>query len=327
MKQMSLIPFEVQSMVKNTYEIPFGVKMIGAPEFWEESDKGRGIVIAVLDSGCDINHPDLKERIIGGADFTSDSHQDLTDIKNLKNVTDILGHGTHVAGTIAATINGSGVVGVAPEAKLLICKVLKRVEDVGPGDSKFRADYPNIVKAINECVKWRGPNQERVRIISMSLSGKEEDLELHNSIKKAVLNDILVICAAGNKGDGNEHTKEVGYPAYYPEVVCVGAVNMYKKLSQFTNTHDEVDLVAPGEEILSTFTNDKGYATLRGTSMATPHVAGAAALLLKHHEKKFHKKLTEPELFTELIKHTKSIGYSKYGEGHGLLILNIKDNV
>ncbi|NKW96566.1 S8 family serine peptidase [Bacillus toyonensis] len=113
---------------------------------------------------------------------------------------------------------------------------------------------------------------------------------------------FLVISAAGNKRDGNKHTKEVEYTVYYPEVVFVGSVNMCKKLSQFTITHDEVDSVTPGEKILSTYTNAKRYVVLRGTTMATPHAVGTAALLLKHHEKKFNENLTESEIFIKLIK-------------------------
>ena len=131
------------------------------------------------------------------------------------------GHGTHVAGTIGAVINGKGVVGVAPDVRLLICKMVKRITE-GPGKGRLIADYFDTVNAIEYCIKWRGPKQEKVRIISISLSGEEKPPEqLHEVIQKAVQHNIMFICAAGNKGDANEKTNEVGSPAYYKEVVCI----------------------------------------------------------------------------------------------------------
>ena len=118
--------------------------------------KGQDVVVAVLDTGCDTNHIDLKDRIIGGRNFTKDYEAD-------PNVyLDNNGHGTHVAGTIAATENGVGVLGVAPLAKMLVLKVL-----AGDGSGS----YEQIIEAIHYAVNWRGPNQEKVRIISMSLGG------------------------------------------------------------------------------------------------------------------------------------------------------------
>ena len=309
MNYLNLIPFEVESIVKNTYEIPFGVKMIKAPEIWNDSKKGAGVVVAILDSGCQVGHPDLKGQVIGGKNFTTDSPTDLTDIT---------GHGTHVAGTIAAIMNGQGIVGVAPEVSLLICKVVKRIEE--SNQVHFTAEYQDLINAIDYCINWRGPKKERVRVISMSLSGKDPSQELHEVIQKAVLNNILIVCAAGNKGDGNENTTEIGYPAFYNEVVCVGSVNPYKKLSKFTNTNDQIDLVAPGEEIWSTYPKNS-YAKLRGTSMATPHVAGAAALIINQCERDFGRPLLESEIFAQLIKRTTPLGYSKNAEGNGLLVL------
>ena len=158
-KGIQLIPFTVDKVVEQVNEIPPGVQLIHAPQVWEKSAKGKDIVVAVLDTGCDMNHIDLKDRIIGGRNFTKDYEGD----PNI--YLDNNGHGTHVAGTIAATENGVGVLGVAPLAKMLVLKVL-----AGDGSGS----YEQIIEAIHYAVNWRGPNKERVRVISMSLGGPQD---------------------------------------------------------------------------------------------------------------------------------------------------------
>lgn len=112
-RKVRLIPFQVIKQVKKVNEVPKGVGMIQAPKIWDQT-KGKGITVAILDTGCDTTHPDLKERIVGGRNFTNDEDG------NLDVYEDYNGHGTHVAGTIAAIQSNTGVVGVAPEANLLI---------------------------------------------------------------------------------------------------------------------------------------------------------------------------------------------------------------
>ncbi|PEO39549.1 S8 family peptidase [Bacillus pseudomycoides] len=309
--KMRLIPYKVAEVFEEVNEIPLGVKLIKAPEIWDKSEKGKNIVVAVLDTGCQIDHIDLKDRIIGGRNFTTDYNHDPN------NFSDNAGHGTHVAGTIAATENNKGVVGVAPEVKLLILKVLNG-EESGP--------YEWIINGINHAVKWEGSNGEKVRVISMSLEGSVNSPQLHQAVKNAVDNDILVVCASGNKGDCSEQTDELAYPGSYQEVVEVGAIDLNKKLACFSNSNKNIDLVAPGdgfflgEGILSTYING-GYAKLFGTSMATPHIAGAAALIIKECEKEFGRTLSEDEIYAQLIKRTTSLQYDKRSEGNGLIDL------
>lgn len=305
-RKIGLIPYNVQEIKKEVNEIPDGIKLIHAPVLWEQSNKGEGIVIAIIDTGCQINHPDLKDRIIGGRNFTKDY------LGNANNYNDNNGHGTHVAGTIAASENNIGVLGVAPKAKLLILKVLGKD---GSGD------YNNMIKAIDYAIKWRGKNNERVRIISMSLGGSSDYYRLHNAVKKAVKNNILVICASGNEGDGNEATDEYSYPAAYPEAISVGAVDLNRNIANYSNSNQNVDLVAPGSDILSTYPKGK-YAKLTGTSMAAPHVSGAAALIIKACEAEYGRTLSEAELYAQLVKRTTSLGLSKKSEGNGLLDLS-----
>ncbi|MBG9715105.1 S8 family peptidase [Bacillus sp. CCB-MMP212] len=306
--EVGLIPFEVLEVVDKVHEIPEGVQLINAPVAWDKSEKGKDIVVAVLDTGCQSDHIDLKDRIIGGRNFTTD------DNSNPDNYLDLNGHGTHVSGTIAATENNKGVLGVAPQAKLLIVKVLG-----GPDGSGV---YEWIINGINYAVSWRGPNGEKVRVISMSLGGPYDVPELHQSVKNAVNNGILVVCAAGNEGDNNGNTDELSYPGCYPEVVEVGAVDLEKKVATFSNTNKNVDLVAPGVEILSTYIGG-GYAKLSGTSMATPHISGGAALIIKHCENnnEFDRTLSENEIYAQLIRRTTTLNYSKRLVGNGLLDL------
>ncbi|MED1468433.1 S8 family peptidase [Bacillus salipaludis] len=298
-----LIPYKMIERLENVNEIPKGVELIQAPEIWAQST-GKGITVAILDTGCDTDHPDLQNRIIGGRNFTQD------DGGNPAIFEDYNGHGTHVAGTIAATINHTGVAGVAPEANLLILKVLGK-------DGSGQYDW--IINAIHYAI------EQKVDIISMSLGGPTDVKELHDAIKEAVLNhQILVVCAAGNEGDGDSTTDEFAFPGSYNEVISVGAVDLNRHSSYFTNSNNEVDLVAPGEKITSTYLNGT-YATLSGTSMATPHVSGALALLKDLSSKQFERVLTEPELYAQLIKRTVPLGDSPKAEGNGLIYLTLLD--
>ena len=307
-EEVKLIPFVVENefTAEQVKEIPAGVAMIKAPEFWKKGNKGKGIKIAIIDTGCDINHQDLKGRIIGTKNFTTDDNGP----NNI--VTDYSGHGTHVAGTISAIENENGVVGVAPEADLLILKAL--------AGSQGKGSYEWIINAINYATECK------VDIISMSLGGPENVPKMHEAIKKAVNNNILVVCAAGNidlrrvPGDPLGNKDEFGYPGAYNEVISVGAIDYTRHTAEFTYSNKEVDLVAPGVNVLSTTPNNT-YKSFSGTSMATPHVSGALALIINWARKDFGRKLTEVELYAQLIKRTISLDYKKTVVGNGLLYL------
>ena len=301
--QASLIPFTVKEVRKSSKEIPYGVSLIKAPEIWSEGEKGKDIVIAILDTGIDVEHPDLKSRIIDGRNFTKEG--------NKKDITDRNGHGTHVAGTIAAIESDSGVIGVAPEAKLLIGKVL---------NSKGSGSYRSITQAIRWATDWRGPKGEKVRVINMSLGGPKHDNEQYDAILYACSKGILVVVASGNEGDANESTMEHGYPALYNECITVAACDENKKLASFSNNSRQVDVIAPGVDVLSTYpTGD--YAVLSGTSMATPHISGALALIISTGEKNFKRELSESEIFALLVQCCCGLGHEPSSEGHGVVDL------
>lgn len=303
MAEMKLIPFTVQKVQETTDERPYGINQIKAPEMWDKGERGKGVVIAILDTGIDTTHPDLKDRIIDGRNFTNEGCDD--------DITDRNGHGTHVAGTIAGTQDGQGVVGVAPEADLLICKVLNKHGSGG---------YRGITQAIKWATKWRGPKGEKVRIINMSLGGPIPDEKQYQAILDACSEGILTVVASGNEGDSDENSMEFGYPSCYGECITVSACDQEKKLAPFSNNHKQVDVIASGVDVLSTYPVGQ-YAVLSGTSMSTPHVAGALALIINIGEKYFDRVLTESEIYALLVQSCCSLGYKPSSEGHGIIDL------
>ena len=308
MTDIHLIPYRIEAISSKAPQIPEGVRMIQAPAVWEASKKGAGNVIAILDTGCQPDHPDLQDRIIEGRNFTADFDGDPA------NFDDNNGHGTHVAGTAAASHReNGGIAGVAPEAHLLILKVL---------NGKGSGDYAGIINGIRYAVDWTGPNGEKTSVISMSLGGPEDVPELYEAVKRAVDAGIPVVCAAGNEGDDSPQTDEFAYPGAYGEVIQIGAVDFKRKIAPFSNTNNEIDLVAPGIDIYSAYPGSK-YASLSGTSMAAPHVSGSLALIKNIAETEFARELTEAELYAQLVRRTVPLGYPKTAEGNGLLALDI----
>lgn len=253
--QLNSKPIKWQQTIENQV-MDWGIKALHVYDIWKET-RGAGIKVAVLDTGI-IDHPDLKINIKGGVNFTSDNRKDYTDR---------VGHGTHCAGIIAAADNEIGVVGVAPMAEIYAVKVLG---DDGSGS------FDMIVKGIEWAIK------HNMDIISMSLGCRASSEELHKAIKKAHKHNITIVAAAGNEGDENPDN-DMSYPARYPETIAVGSVNKYFKRSWFSSDGEELDIMAPGQDIYSTYLDNK-YAILSGTSMATPFVTGVVALLLSKHK-------------------------------------------
>jgi major intracellular serine protease len=296
-----LIPFKKNEIIRTLdYSLPYGINLVNAPYMWQNSYTGKDIVIAIIDTGCDINHPNLKDRIIDGKNFT-------TDYEGNPNIfIDENGHGTHVAGIIGAKDIGNGIVGVAPQSKLII---LKALSNNGYGS------YYWIINAINYAIN------KKVDIISLSLGGSDDITQLHDIIKIAINNNILVVCAAGNRGDNSDLTNEFDYPGSYEEVIEVGAIDENKIPASFNNSNSFLDLLAPGVNILSTFKNNS-YATLSGTSMAAPFVSGCLALLIEWSRKEFNRSMNESEIYAQLIKNTICINYSRRIQGNGYIYLN-----
>ena len=216
-------------------------------QLWQVTAVKEDTVVAVLDTGIDSNHQDLNGLIIAEANFT-----------NSPSPNDSYGHGTHVAGIIAAKNNDVGIVGVAPGCRLLNVKV---ADDAG----RFRAS------ALAEGIVWAVNNGARV--INISLEIREPSPALEEAVDYAWSHGAIIIAAAGNDG-----IQSPAYPAYYENCLAVAATNQDDNLAILSNYGDWVDVAAPGYDIYSTLPNNSyGYKT--GTSFAAACVSGMAALL------------------------------------------------
>lgn len=274
----------------------WGLEKVMAPQAWEtvrnwKGPKKKSVTVAVIDTGIDLHHPDLKNRYIPGYNTLEDSSDYADDV----------GHGTHVAGIIAAgTNNGTGVAGLAGESPIKILPI----RALGQRGGTSVSVAAGIEKAI----------EAKVDVINMSLGGTQYSHLLHNRIKQATDQGILVVVAAGNRSSSTDNY----FPAGDSEAFTVASINASEEPSSFSNFGSAVDLAAPGENILSTFTNGE-YQPLNGTSMATPFVSGAAALV-----KLTHPKWGPHEIRTALEKSARDIQSAGFdaSTGHGLLNVN-----
>jgi subtilisin len=232
--------------------IPAGVAQIKAPAAWD-CTRGKVIKVAVLDTGIDYNHPDLKPNYKLGVSFVSGESSAM----------DFNSHGTHCAGTIAAAITGFGVVGVAPAAYLYAVKVL---------DKSGSGAWSNLIAGIDWCV-----NKKDIAVLSMSLGGGAAPSALEAMCNLAWSKGRLLVAAAGN-----DHGGPVGYPAKYASVIAVSAIDSGNNWATFSSKGPEVELCAPGVDVLSTIPGGS-YGKKSGTSMACPHVSGAAVLACGSH--------------------------------------------
>ena len=307
---MDIQLFNTQASTPSIFQSGYieGAKLIGADVFGKKGKYGEGIKVAIIDTGCDVEHPNLKDRIINVMNFTDD------DKGSINNVTDYVGHGTHVAGIIGASdIGEKGIVGVAPKCDLMILKALTR----SGGKNSW------VIEAIKYAVR------HNVDIINMSLGSEQPSPEMYEAIKRAIDKGICVVVASGNNGDNNSNTNELNYPASYNECISVGSVKYSKSNSRFSASNNEVDLVAFGEGynsrgILSCYPNGL-YQELKGTSMATPFISGALALLKNWFRDEFRREPTESELYAQLIKRTMDLKLDKNIQGNGVLYLPIED--
>jgi subtilisin len=238
-------------------DLPWGIDRVDAEVAHSNGDTGAGADIAIIDTGIDSDHPDLQANIITGQAFVSCRGGKK---KCSNDWDDDNEHGTHCAGIADAVDNSQGVVGVSTQARLHAVKVL---------NSRGSGSYSDIAAGI-EYVANKGWD-----VGSMSLGGSSGSATLRDACQYATNNGVFLVAAAGNSGPC---TDCVGYPAAYPEVMAVGSTNDSDGLSYFSSTGPEVEIAAPGSSIYSTVPG--GYDTLSGTSMACPHVAGAAGQLM-----------------------------------------------
>ncbi|RJO62841.1 MAG: peptidase S8 [Dehalococcoidia bacterium] len=225
----------------------WGVDRIDAEKAWGTTT-GAGVKVGIIDTGIDYTHPDLAAAYAGGYDFVNKDADPLDDN----------GHGTHVAGIVAAEQNGSGVVGVASGADLYALKVL---------NASGSGYWSDVIAALQWAVA------KGMHVANMSLGTTSAPKAVKTACDNAYAAGVLLVAAAGNSGSG-----AVIYPARYNSVIAVAATDSTDQRAWFSNFGSQIELAAPGVSILSTYLGS-GYATLSGTSMATPHVAGSAALV------------------------------------------------
>ena len=239
--------FKVLATAADPPRLSYATKMLGAELEWPET-RGKGIKVAVLDTGVDTNHPDL-QHLAGAVDMTGQGPEDRN------------GHGTWCCGAIGA--NGK-MVGVAPECELYSVKVMR---DDGTGNVK------DIIAGLEWCLI------NGIDVISMSLGGpKPSDSRYHHVMQELYKRGTLIVAAAGNNGALFPDKDTVGYPAEWPEVCAVIAVDITKGLAGFSSRGAQAEIGAAGVEVWGLWPGG-GYTKLSGTSMATPVIAGASVLL------------------------------------------------
>lgn len=264
---------------------PWGIDRVNAWKAWESGYTGKGVKVAVLDSGIATNHKDLT--VHGGASF----------VPYTNSYNDDQGHGTHVAGIIAAKDNSMGVVGVAPDAKLYAVKVI---------------DYENIFWTSNliKGIDWSINND--MDIINMSLSTWDyvDNYGLSQIIKLAHEKGILIVSTTGNTGM-DDRNDTVNYPGKYPEVIAVASIDGYDRRAEYSSFGQGTDIAAPGDYIYSTYL-DNSFDVMSGTSMAAPHVAGVLALM----KEKFPH-YTNVQLRDALVNNTLDLGAKGWDPFYG----------
>lgn len=238
--------------------LPWGVDRIDAELAWSTST-GDGVKVAIVDTGIDMDHPDLVANIKGGFNAIAPKGR----YKDPSDFDDDHGHGTHCAGIVAAVNNDIGVVGVAPDAWLYGVKVLSKS---GSGQTS------DCIEGIQWCA------DNGMDVISMSWGSTTYDEALNDACQAAWDAGCVLVSSAGNNG---VETPD-GYPSAYPSVMAISATDSSDNIASWSNYGDEIELGAPGVSIYSTY-KDGEYATMSGTSMACPHVSGVAALILAAH--------------------------------------------
>ena len=278
----------------------WGMQYLKSAEFWSKS-RGQNAIIFIGDTGIDVDHPDLKDRIILEycRDFTSSPN----------GFRDAHGHGTHCAGIAASSDNDFGVVGNAPQAALVSVKVLN---NGGSGNFSWVAAMLRYVADL----PLTGQHAGKRKVVSLSLGGSSGTSDLEAAINYAISKGVFIVAAAGNSGCNVDNT--CGFPGRYPQIVCVGSIGKTEQPSGFSSCCEQLDVCAPGEAINSTGIGG-AYVHLSGTSMATPGVAGVIANIVSA----YPQIKTQSELENFLRKRAKDlqgVGWDKR-TGYGSTVM------
>lgn len=298
-KKVSLLPYKSTPLYGLSYENPqeFGWELIkfDIPKIWNKC-QGDGVIVAVIDTGCDIDHPDLNENLLEGINLINSS----------KDPDDDCGHGSHVASTIAAINNGVGMVGIAPKTKIIPIKAL---------DGKGSGTLENIARGIKYAADYGNVN-----FITMSLGSPSSMPLLEDAIDYANSKGCVIFCAAGNSGENSD----IMYPAKYKTTISIGAIDENLERTDFTCSGDDLDFLAPGHNILGCIPGGR-YALMSGTSMSNPFAVGCASLLLSYNLKYNKYKLNNYQDYINVFKQSainlsniKYKGIRKY-QGYGVI--------
>lgn len=235
---------------------------IGADQTWDKIANSEPVVVAVIDTGLNVNHPDLIGNTVYGYDF----------VRNQVDVVDVAGHGTEVSGCIAAvTNNGIGTAGVSGLANIKIAPY--RVGGTYDGDTQLDVAY--ICAAI-----LKAAERPEVKVINMSFGGYGTFPTLEAAVNEAINAGKVVVASAGNEGQsGNARAGQYAYPASYERVISVAATTTDNTRASFSQYNNRVDLCAPGQGII-TATRTGGYISANGTSFSSPIVAGACSVIM-----------------------------------------------
>jgi len=267
-KKIGLLPYIREDLHGMSASMPaimgWEITDFNIPYYWKQS-RGEGVRVAVIDTGVDINHEDIKNNIISGKNFVDPT----------KDPIDVAGHGTHVSSTIAAEDNGCGIIGVANKAKIMPIKALG---DDGTGNMS------NLISAIKYAA------DSNIDFITMSLGSPTPSREIENAINYAASKGCVIFCAAGNSGPG----VDIMYPAKYDHTIAIGAIDKKLNRTSFTCSGDSLDFLAPGHDIIGCVPGNN-YALMSGTSMSNPYAVGLACLLLSYNrsEKRYSLKTSD----------------------------------
>lgn len=300
-KKISLLPYireDIDSLtVQSSQQYGWELQKFNIPYLWSKAD-GYGIVVAVIDTGCDFNHEDLRDNMLPGRNFVNPGEPPM----------DRAGHGTHVASTIAAINNGLGIVGVSPKTKIMPVKAL---DDSGSGS----------IDKISEAIRWVA--DQNVDFITMSLGSSSTSPLLDKAINYAAEKGCIIFCAAGNSGPN----VDIMYPAKYDQCIAIGAIDENLNRTIFSCSGDSLDFLAPGQNILGCVPGNR-YALMSGTSMSNPYAVGCASLLLSWNKKYNKYKLeTADDYISVLSSMSMQIPnpefQSKKYQGNGIITIKL----
>lgn len=300
-KKVSLLPYIREDLYGLSINDPqfygWEISKFDITKVWKQT-KGESVIVAVIDTGCDLDHKDLQDNLLDGKNFVKPNNKPM----------DGAGHGTHVSSTIAAGDNGFGMVGVSPKTKILPIKALG---DDGTGNLK------NIIEAL-----YWAADYGNVDFITMSLGSPASSNDLKKAIDYANSKGCIIFCAAGNSGENTE----IMYPARYENTIAIGAVDENLNRTHFTCSGEDLDFLAPGNNILGCVPGNR-YASMSGTSMSNPFVVGCAALLLSYNRKYNKYQLNNYNDYINVFKRSayplQDIRYKNIKKYQGFGLVNI----